>query len=141
MAYDGADQKIKHYRIDRMEWIKVLDKEKREGADAYKKANVRSYSKRMFSMFSGEQQSVTLRFADHLANVIIDRFGKDVILAPDGEGYSKVNVTVFISPQFYGWLFGLGPDIEVLAPKTVRDAYAQKLAEVLGAYSSQEKPL
>ena len=141
VAYDGADQKIKHYRIDRLERIRVLDKEKREGADAYKKANVRSYSKRMFSMFSGEEQAVTLRFADHLANVIIDRFGKDVILAPDGEGHSRVSVTVFISPQFYGWLFGLGPDIEVLAPKAVRDAYAQKLSEVLGAYGTQGEPL
>ena len=58
-----------------MEWIKVLEKEKRDGAEAYKKADVRSYSKRMFSMFSGEEQSVTLRFADKLANVVIDRFG------------------------------------------------------------------
>ena len=49
----------------------------------------------MFSMFSGEEQQVTLRFAARLANVVIDRFGKDVILAPDGEGYFRVSVTVF----------------------------------------------
>ena len=48
-----------------------------------------------------------------------------------------MNVTVFISPQFYGWLFGLGTDVEVLAPKSVRDAYAQKLTEVLEGYGSE----
>ena len=137
VAYDSADQKIKHYRIDRMEWIKVLEKEKREGADAYKKADVRSYSKRMFSMFSGEEQSVTLRFADKLANVVIDRFGKDVILAPDGGGHFRVNVKVFVSPQFYGWLFGLGSDAEILAPQKVRDDYAAMLAGVLGQYRTE----
>ena len=75
IAYDGADRKIKHYRIDRMERIKVLGNEKREGADLYDKADVRSYSKRMFSMFAGEETAVTLRFADKLAAVFIDRFG------------------------------------------------------------------
>ena len=138
VAYDGADRKIKHYRIDRMERIRVLEKEKRDGAKAYKEADVRSYSKRMFSMFSGEEQQVTLRFSDHLANVVIDRFGKDVILAPDGEGHFRVSVTVFVSPQFFAWLFGLGTDAEILAPKAVREAYAEKLSEVFRQYGQQE---
>ena len=134
VAYDSADQKIKHYRIDRMERIKVLEKEKREGAKEYKDADVRSYSKRMFS---GEEQQVTLRFAERLANVVIDRFGKDVILAPDGEGYFRVSVTVFCSPQFFAWLFGLGSGVQILAPETVRKDYVQTLRDVLGQYTAE----
>ena len=137
VAYDGADQKIKHYRIDRMERIKVLEKEKREGAKEYKDADVRSYSKRMFSMFSGEEQQVTLRFAERLANVVIDRFGKDVILAPDGEGFFRVSVTVFCSPQFFAWLFGLGSGVQILAPETVKKDYVQTLRDVLGQYAAE----
>ena len=137
VAYDSADQKIKHYRIDRMERIKVLEKEKREGAKEYKDADVRSYSKRMFSMFSGEEQQVTLRFAERLANVVIDRFGKDVILAPDGEGFFRVSVTVFCSPQFFAWLFGLGSGVQILAPETVKKDYVQTLRDVLGQYGTE----
>ena len=137
VAYDGADQKIKHYRIDRMERIKVLEKEKREGAKEYKDADVRSYSTRMFSMFSGEEQQVTLRFAERLANVVIDRFGKDVILAPDGEGCFRVSVTVFCSPQFFAWLFGLGSGVQILAPESVRRDYVQTLRDVLGQYGTE----
>ena len=137
VAYDGADQKIKHYRIDRMERIKVLEKEKRDGAKEYQAADVRSYSKRMFSMFSGKEQQVTLRFADKLANVVIDRFGKDVILAPDGEGYFRVSVTVFCSPQFFAWLFGLGSGVQILAPETVKQDYVQTLWDVLGQYGTE----
>ena len=134
VAYDGADRKIKHYRIDRMERIRVLEKEKREGVDLYDKADVRSYSKRMFSMFSGEETSVTLRFADKLAGVILDRFGKDVIFSPDGEGFSRVSVTVSVSPQFYGWLFGLGEDVQILAPESVREGYRSQLMRVQAQY-------
>ena len=137
VAYDGADQKIKHYRIDRMERIKVLEKEKRDGAKEYQAADVRSYSKRMFSMFSGKEQQVTLRFADKLANVVIDRFGKDVILAPDGEGFFRVSVTVFCSPQFFAWLFGLGSGVQILAPETVKKDYVQTLRDVLGQYAAE----
>ena len=137
VAYDSADQKIKHYRIDRMERIKVLEKEKREGTKEYKDADVRSYSKRMFSMFSGEEQQVTLRFAERLANVVIDRFGKDVILAPDGEGFFRVSVTVFCSPQFFAWLFGLGSGVQILAPETVKKDYVQTLRDVLGQYGTE----
>ena len=137
VAYDGRDRKIKHYRIDRMEWIKVLEKEKRDGADAYSRADVRSYSKRMFSMFSGTEERVSLRFADSLANVVIDRFGKDVILAPDGEGYFRVSVTVFVSPQFYAWLFGLGSSVQILAPETVKQEYRALLENVLARYKEE----
>jgi hypothetical protein len=51
---------------------------------------------------------------------VIDRFGKDVILAPDGEGHFRMSATVAVSPQFYGWLFGLGADAQILAPADVR---------------------
>ena len=134
VAYDGAEQKIKHYRVDRMEQIQVLEDDPREGEDVYAKANVRSYSKRMFSMFSGEETVVTMRFANSLAGVVIDRFGQDVILAPDGEGHFRFSAAVSVSPQFYGWLFGLGPDAVILAPEDVRSGYADMLRDIAKAY-------
>ena len=134
VAYDGRDEKIKHYRIDRMEWIRVLKNEKREGADRYAQADVRSYSKRMFSMFSGQEQKVTLQFANKLAGVVIDRFGTDVFLAPKNEDSFEVSVTVSVSPQFYGWLFGLGKDVRILAPAGVREEYLAMLQGVTAQY-------
>lgn len=37
----------------------------------------------MFSMFSGKVQKVKIRFSSHLANVMIDRFGRDIVMVPD----------------------------------------------------------
>ena len=39
----------------------------------------------MFGMFSGKEKTVKLRFANYLANVVLDRFGKDAILAYEDE--------------------------------------------------------
>ena len=61
-----------------------------------------------------------------------------MILAPDGEGHFRVSVKVFVSPQFYGWLFGLGTDAEILAPQKIRDGYAEMLAGVLGQYGTEK---
>jgi hypothetical protein len=36
---------------------------------------------------------------------------------------------VAVSPQFYGWLFGLGPEVELLAPADARQEYAQLLQQ------------
>ena len=43
-----------------------------------------------------------------LAGVIIDRFGKDVMMIPEDEDYFRVNVDVHVSKQFLGWVFSLG---------------------------------
>ncbi|MBQ2651740.1 MAG: WYL domain-containing protein, partial [Clostridia bacterium] len=77
---------------------------------------------------------VRLRFRNELANVVIDRFGKEVILAPDGEDHFTVNVEVSVSPQFMAWVFGLGSGVEILWPADVRQQMAERLKEMLGLY-------
>ena len=41
-------------------------------------------------MYSGTPCALKLRCADSLAGVVIDRFGQDVMLVPDGAGYFTV---------------------------------------------------
>ena len=43
-----------------------------------------------------------------LAGVIIDRFGKDVMMIPADEEHINVNVDVRVSRQFLGGVFSLG---------------------------------
>ncbi|MCR4804777.1 MAG: WYL domain-containing protein [Clostridia bacterium] len=134
VAFADGTKSLRHYRVDRMENIRTQTKQPREGREAFAGAKVQTYSKRMFSMYSGEEVNVTLRFANQLSGVVIDRFGKDVILAPDGEGHFRMSATVAVSPQFYGWLFGLGADAQILAPADVREAYKDMLARVAAQY-------
>jgi len=85
-------------------------------------------------MYGGPDADVTFRCADHLAGVIIDRFGSGVMLIPDGEGYFKAHATVAVSPQFFGWVTGIGSGIEIVSPPEVRKQYKAYLREILKHY-------
>jgi hypothetical protein len=51
-----------------------------------------------------------------LAGVIIDRFGKDVMIVPADEEHFEVNVRVAVSRQFLGWVIALGEGVRITEP-------------------------
>ena len=88
-------------------------------------------------MFRGEERELRLRFHRHLAGAVLDRFGRELILVPDGKEHFTCTVTVAVSPQFYGWLCGFGSEAALLAPKEEAEAFRAYLEEILSADSSQ----
>lgn len=131
IAFD--DGRIKHYRVDKMEQITVLE-EGREGAQQYAALDTAAYSKRVFGMFSGEARDVTLRFDNALIGVAVDRFGKDVFLAPDDDTHFIVHTKVIISPQFFSWLSGFGSGVQLLSPADAVQAYLQTVEQIINQY-------
>ena len=119
LAWDQDTERMKHFRVDKMSRITTLERSRR-GKDAFRKVDMASYSKKVFGMFTGEEHSVKLRFAAHLAGAVIDRFGKDVILVRDGAESFTVTLDVVVSPQFFAWVFGFGEEAEILSPESVR---------------------
>ncbi len=118
VGFDAQAGEIRHYRVDKMLHIRMTD-ETREGREHFRKLDMAEYAKKSFGMFGGEEQDVKLLVEDSLAGVIIDRFGKDVILIPAGDGHFTVNVRVMVSRQFLGWVFSLGEKVKILGPDTV----------------------
>lgn len=118
VGYDSAVGEIRHYRVDKMLGIQMLD-EPREGKDHFRKLDMADYAKKSFGMFGGKEQDVKLLVDNSLAGVIIDRFGKEVMMIPADEEHFTVNVTVLVSSQFLGWVFSLGEKVKILAPDEV----------------------
>lgn len=118
VGFDSANKEIRHYRVDKMLKISCIGSD-REGKEYFEKFNLAEYSKKNFGMFSGEEETVKLQVHKDLIGVIIDRFGKDVMVIPAGEEYFRINVKVAISPQFFGWIFGLGGKVKILGPEHV----------------------
>ena len=118
VGYDSHAGKIKHYRVDKMLQIKLSD-ESREGKEFFKKLDMADYANKSFGMFGGREQTVKLLVKNSLAGVIIDRFGKNVMLIPADEDHFTVNVDVHVSRQFLGWVFSLGEDIKIAGPDDV----------------------
>ena len=130
VAYDGANREIRHYRVDKMERIKVTEEE-REGHAAFRALDMGNYSRSVFGMFSGESVPVTLRFSDDLVGAVLDRLGQDAVLTPEGEDAFRVTAEVAVSPQFFAWVFGFGTDARILGPEEVRlrmGEYAESVA-------------
>ena len=134
LGYDAEAEKMKHYRVDKMAQIKAADAVRLGGA-VFNQLDMSAYSKQVFGMFTGNEQSVKLRFDNSLVGAVVDRFGKEIMLIPDGDGHFTVSVDVAISPQFYAWLFGFGTLVEILSPESVRVEMAQKIAAVSKIYS------
>lgn len=133
VAYDSQAASVKHYRVDKMTGIHSTDIE-REGMRAFQELDVSSYSTRVFSMYAGEECPVGLCFDNSLAGVVIDRFGRDVAIGLADEAHFIINVPVEISPQFFGWIFGLGAAVKILSPPAVVEAYQKHLGSVQGVY-------
>ena len=135
IAFDAEADKIKHYRVDKMRNIDILE-DKRLGKDHFKAFDMASYSKMNFGMFGGRQTKVKLKFKNELVGVLIDRFGKDIsIRKSDEEGFSETNVDVAISDQFFGWLFALSDGVIILSPLDVKEKYREELQKIIKSYS------
>ena len=116
IAYDSEAEIIKHYRVDKMERIRLL-KDERDGSERYKDFNPARYAKSVFSMFGGEECEVKLLVDNNFIGVIVDRFGTDLFIIKHDENSFIVNIRVMLSPQFYAWVFGLGGGVRILAPE------------------------
>ena len=118
IAYDEEDKIIKHFRVDKMLDIQMTE-EKRLGREVFNEFDTAVYDKKMFGMFGGTEERVKLLCDNELANVILDRFGRDVNLIPKGEKQFTVNVDVAVSRQFVFWVMGLGDGAKIVAPESV----------------------
>ena len=136
VGYDAADDKIKHYRVDKMLRIS-LTAEKREGQDQFKKFNMPRYTKSLFGMFGGEETRVTLEAENSMVGVLIDRFGKDIIISPvDGTRF-RTTVTVAVSRQFLGWIIALGGGVKIVGPDEVTDQMRAEAARLVLQYGAE----
>ena len=117
VAYDAADDRVKHYRVDKMLDIQPLDGP-RLGQDRFN-VDMARYTSRLFGMFGGEESAVTLEAENHMAGIIIDRFGVDTRMVPVDADHFEARVEVAISPQFFGWIMALGSGIRITGPTPV----------------------
>ena len=134
VGYDSDAEKIKHYRVDKMLHIR-FSSENREGKKFFNKLDMADYAKKSFGMFGGKEQTVKLLVKNNLVGVIIDRFGKNVILFPTDDEHFTVNVNVHVSRQFLGWVFSLGDGIKIVGPDDVVEQMRSEIKRLIEHYS------
>ena len=100
----------------------ALTEEKRVPCPELTGPRLVEHANQLFQMYSGDRASVKLRFHRSLTNVVIDRFGHDIMLIPDGEDHFTFLVDVVVSPMFLSWVIGFGDKAKIVYPQSVADA-------------------
>ena len=107
----------------------------RIGQREYEKLNIRTYPRRVFGMFEGERQRVTMVFDNSLLDTVVDRLGaEDVMYHSDGDKRFVVNAEIEVSPQFYAWIFGFGDKARIKNPAAVVEGMKEFLKKVTTVY-------
>ena len=135
VGYDSKERKIKHYRVDKMLKIEIMADSKREGKALFKDMDMAVYSKKIFGMFGGVEETVVLECKNGISGVIIDRFGTEVDIIKRAADSFTVRVNVQISPQFLGWVFSLGENIKIISPDSVIERMRDEIARIQGIYN------
>jgi len=128
IAYSAKHDGFAHYRVDRMSDVTVLD-EHRDNIGKVK-FNVAAYTKKIFGMYYGELVRATLSFEPSLISVVLDRFGRDIHIMEEADGWITINVEVSASPVFLGWLTQFGGRAKIKAPDSLIEEMKTLLSEV-----------
>jgi predicted DNA-binding transcriptional regulator YafY len=123
--YDG----ISHFRVERMDDITILESDILLPPEGF---SLKEYSKRVFSMFGGEEHEITLRFDNSLVGVVYDKFGQDVAIKSPGKDNFKITVRVAVSTSFYSWLFQFGNLVKIEAPAWARQELIGMASAICG---------
>ena len=94
IAYqDEKAPPVRHYRVDRMAGVLVLD-EPRRGREFFRTFDLPAYLRK--------------------------HFGREPVFCPEDAEHFHFDVPICVSQQFFGWVCGFGGKVEVTAPTAVR---------------------
>ena len=127
IGFSRKHGKISKFRVDRMVHTSMTNLESDPKPDNF---DIAEYAKSVFEMFDGETKTIELKCTNDLMDVIVDRFGENVNTVGLGSNCFKAIVDISISPTFYGWVFGFGEKMSILAPVEVKNEYVEMAREI-----------
>lgn len=135
----GSDKydDLGHFKVDHMKEIVILDESRRsfsEICDYKNNFDTADYLNKIFNMYTGEKELVSIKFHNDLIDFAIEQFGEDVSLHRLDEEHFEVRVQAMVSDGFIAWVMRLGSKIEVLSLQHLRDKIKDKILEMSSIY-------
>lgn len=134
VAYDERSATRRNYRVDKMLELSLTEEPRSTEATA-EGFNSADYTQKIFGMYGGTEELVSLECAESLAGVMIDRFGTDPTFHKT-EGGFRFSARVMVSPNFFAWVLSFGSQVKILSPEWVRDKYLEELRATLEIYEN-----
>lgn len=139
LAFDDKYQEIRTYRVDRMKNV-IRTGEPREGKEAFDTINMETYTTRVFSMFGGKDECITIRFINPLLDSVVERFGtKEANYRTIDKNHFTVSTHIKTSEKFFAWICSFGKRAKIISPPSVVEKFQTFLADIQGCYTSETK--
>lgn len=132
VAHDEGEGIIKNFRVDKMQDVLLLDFPRMRNL-SIEKFNPADYSRKIFGMYGGREELVTIECREKLAGVVIDRFGPTPVFIKTDFGF-KFSMRVMVSPTFFAWVLGFGEDMRILSPENVKNELVESLRKIAEYY-------
>lgn len=132
---------LMHTRIDRMKKVEILDEQSRDFAEVspYRSFfDSADYSGKLFNMFSGDTQKLTLRCSDSILEEMVDRFGDDCKIrkvSKDNKESFILDTKCVCSEGLVSWIMQFGNKVEVINPESLRNDVREKAISITETYS------
>lgn len=124
VGFHDHRQQIAKFRVDRIDSLEItMEAAVRKPKDF----DVSAYFTQEFSMLNGRTCRVTLLCDNILMNSIIDRFGEGVPTQIVDDTHFRVEVTVDLSSNFYGWVFASAGRMRIVEPQEAVDGFRRIL--------------
>lgn len=101
ITYDEKCGRVKQYQVDKLQQIRI-EKEVRRGREFFENYDIGELTSRTFGMFGGREVTICLEAHNRLVGVVLDRFGRDIMIHRKDPEHFKTLVRVNISDQFFG---------------------------------------
>ena len=130
IAYSEKYENTTNYRVDRIDSVRILEEAVSDTARSLRR-KVAKYTEEAFKMFDGEQEAVTIRFADKLIGPVLDKFGEGTNMTRVDDHNLEATVKVRIAPTFWGWLTQFAGMMEITSPDSLKDQYRDHIGNIL----------
>lgn len=127
---DKRPDGINPFHIDLMCMPEILEEDAVAPPEDF---NPAEYAAKVFQMFNGTYEKVTLEAENRLMKKFIDRFGEDFPSWQVSDTSFRAEVEVAVSPTFFAWVSEYSGQIRIVAPETVRQEYIEHLKNLLAS--------
>ena len=128
VGYSEARNNVNTYRVDRMTAVKQVDRKRIPEPEYFR---IQDYMDKVFWMYNGREEEVTLRCRHSILDQVIDRFGEGIRLENITRQTFDITVPVCVTVTFFAWVTQFVGEMAIAAPGDVRDAYAGYMQDAI----------
>ena len=129
VLYSEKYQSFTNYRIDKMETVRLIDQPVETIA-----FNLEEHLQTSIKMYAGKAETITIKCTTDMASIILDEFGKQMIISEVNDDYFILSLKTAITPTLLSWLLLFYDRVTVIQPAKLKEKLLTIANKVIETY-------